>query len=171
MTQEEYYDKPMTLFHSFPNFDDSALGCLSLWPSFESQTGTFYIDLLGTASTDPLVPSIINKDKSLVLCAKLRSLLAHALILQYTGAFEGQDYELQTANNSMVKFAELYPEYCATIIQRWWRSKRSKGKEQVKAKLAFNTLMIARPSNALTPDERAIRQQTIQVMLSNQAEQ
>ena len=150
--------EPVTLFQSFPNYDESAFSCLTLWPSLETQTGTFYHDLFDPASKDPYVPSPLNPDPAMKLTAEMRSLLAQIIIMKSCGSLDEKGYENQVIFKLIYKYAELNKELSAYMIQRFWRSKFSKDKKVRKeAKLAYNRLFIGRPTNATTPEEREIR--------------
>ena len=161
MDGEGDYDKPMTLFQSFPNYDESAYSCLTLWPSLEAQTGTFYHDLFDPASKDPLVPSPLNQDPAMKLASEMRSILAHIIILKSCGSLEAKGHENKVIFQLIYKYANLNKQFAAYMIQRFWRSKNRKGKAQRDAKLAYNRLFIARPSNASTPEEKDIKQKMI----------
>ena len=157
----DYDEKPTTLFQSFPNYDESAYSCLTLWPSLEAQTGSFYHDLFDSSSKDPMVPSALNSDPAMKLLAEMRSLLAHILILKNSGSLEAQGHENQVIFQLIYKYADLNKQFAAYLIQRFWRSKNAKGKAQKEAKLAYNRIFIGRPNNASTPQEQEIRSKMI----------
>ena len=163
----DYEEKPMTLFQCFPNYDESAYSCLTLWPSLEVQTGSFYHDLFDPASKDPMVPSPLNKDPAMKLLAEMRSCLAHIIILKNCGSLDAQGHENQAIFQLIYKYADLNKQFAAYMIQRFWRSKNLKGKAQREAKLAYNRIFIGRPNNASTIEEMDIRQKMISDIMSS----
>lgn len=158
-------EKPISLYQSFPNFDENSLACLSLWPKLSEQALTFDHDLLAPASTDPLVPSPLNKDPAMRLAAELRSLLAHIIILKSSGSLEASGFENQAIFRLIYKYNELCQGFAAIIIQRWWRAKKATGKAKKEAKLALFRLLIANPANASTLEEREVRKAMITSIL------
>lgn len=160
-------EKPISLYQSFPNFDENSLACLTTWPKLSEQAGTFYNDLLAPASTDPLVPSPLNKDPAMQLASELRSLLAHIIILKSSGSLEASGFENQSIFRLIYKYNELCQSFAAIIIQRWWRSRQAKGKAQLRAKIDLFKLVVASPSNASTLEEKDIRRSMIASILES----
>lgn len=163
-------EKPVSLYQSFPYFDEAQLQCLTTWPQLCEQAGTFYIDLLAPASTDPCVPSPLNKDPAMQLAAELRSLLAHIIIMKSSGSLEASGFENQSIFRLIYKYEQLSKNFAAYLIQRWWRAKILKGAEQKKAKIGLAKLLIASPANASTNEEKEIRRSMIQSIIETAAQ-
>ncbi|EAY04275.1 hypothetical protein TVAG_390450 [Trichomonas vaginalis G3] len=158
-------EKPLSLYQSFPDFDETTLQCLTTWPQLAEQAGTFYIDLLAPASKDPCVPSPLNPDPALKLASELRSLLAHIIIMKSSGSLEASGYENQIIFRLIYKYEALNRNFAAYMIQRCFRAKFAKGADKKAAKLAFSKLLIASPANASTVEEREIRRSMIQSIM------
>ncbi|OHS94472.1 hypothetical protein TRFO_11085 [Tritrichomonas foetus] len=160
---EEIEDKPPSLFYQFPNFDESSLQCLTPWPSGDEYMGPFFSDLYYAASRDPATPSVMSKDRFMLTIAQIRSTYAFVTLLQQSGAFETKGRPLQTVSNAIARFSQLYPLYCATIIQRFWRARRKGAKKDDRLKFAI--AMIVRPTNGHDREDKEVRRSFIWEML------
>ena len=170
--EEEQCEAPApSLYQDFPNIDESALACLTPWPTGEEYCGSLYGDLYGPASTDPLVPSPTSKDPFLRSVADIRILLAQISLLRFNGVAETNPVAYNAFNNLMLKFISLYPNFAASMIQRFWRAKRRNATRR--DKVNFGLAMIVRPRNAASPEERYIRETTIReiIQLAHEAEE
>lgn len=153
-----------SLYQDFPNIDESALGCLTPWPTGEEYCGSFYGDLYGPVNPDPLVPSPTSQDPFLREVSEIRTNLAHISLLRFNGVCETDNpVATQTFENSMVKFSSIYPNFAATMIQRFWRAKRRGATKRDIIKFAH--AMIVRPSNAASEEERSLRSKTVHELL------
>ena len=113
--------------------------------------------------THELVPSVLSKDPFMSTIAQVRSKYAFVFLLQQCGAFSTRGKPLQTISNAMACFSSLYPLYCATIIQRAWRSKRKTATKE--DRLKFGIAMITRPTNGQYLEERETKRHFISQML------
>ena len=152
-----------SLYYSFPDYDENCLQCLTPWPSGDEYMGSFFADLYYPASKDPLTPSVMSKDRFMLTMAQIRSTYAFVTLMQQSGAFETKGRPLQTVSNAISRFSQLYPLYCATIIQRFWRAFKKNAKKEDKLKFAIG--MIVRPTNGKTQEEKKDRRCFIQEML------
>ena len=161
--EEEICEVPPSLYQDFPNIDEGALGCLTPWPTGEEYCGSLYGDLYGQASKDPLVPSPISPDPFLREVSEIRTNLAHISLFRFNGVCEENPVASQIFTNSMFKFSSIYPNFAATMIQRFWKAKRKGATKSDKFKFAL--AMIVRPRNAASPEERKIRALTVSELL------
>jgi hypothetical protein len=142
MAEEEVLEKPASLYLTFPDFDEENLGCLTPWNTGEGMCGGFYTDLFGGSGATPRSPSVLSSDPFCQTVAEIRAALAHVALLRYSGAFQCQGMALETVYRSMYKFVELYPSFCATLIQRVWKGTRrgatAEDKERYQSVLAVN---------------------------------
>lgn len=158
--EEQCEAPPPSLYQDFPNIDESALRCLSPWPSGDEYCGSLYGDLYGPASDDPLVPSPMSSEPFMRNVSDLRTLLAQISLFRFNGVCEfGNQMAYASFYNLILKFNELYPNFAATMIQRFWRARRKGRTRKDVAKFAI--AMIVRPRNAASCDERDIRSRTI----------
>lgn len=165
MSEEEDRDEgQQSLYSNFPDIDETALQCLTPFPTGEEYMGQYFADLYYPASTDELVPSVLSKDPFMSTIAQVRSKYAFVFLLQQCGAFSTRGKPLQTISNAMACFSSLYPLYCATIIQRAWRSKRKTATKE--DRLKFGIAMITRPTNGQYLEERETKRNFISQMLS-----
>lgn len=162
--EEEICEVPPSLYQDFPNINEGALGCLTPWPTGEEYCGSLYGDLYGQASKDPLVPSPISPDPFLREVSEIRTNLAHISLFRFNGVCEAENpVASQMFTNSMFKFSSIYPNFAATMIQRFWKAKRKGATKSDKFKFAL--AMIVRPRNAASPEERKIRALTVSELL------
>jgi hypothetical protein len=125
MAEEDQTEPPASLYLSFPNFDEQTLGCFTPWSTGEEMCGSFYTDLFRDPGQSPRSPSVLSTDPFCQTVAEIRAALAHVALLRYSGAFQCQGLALETVYQSMYKFVELYPSFCATLIQRAWKGTRA----------------------------------------------
>jgi hypothetical protein len=113
---------PISLLDALPTVDENLLQCLIPWPTGEESLGIFYDDLFDAASSNPLVPSPISSDPTLKLISDVRAALAHAAVLQFSGALTA-DPQIPVSpsaatiiEQSDTRFIQLYATYCAALV-------------------------------------------------------
>ena len=164
MVEEEDFQRALSLFQDFPALDENSFTCLTPWPSGKEMCGGFDTDLFGAASPDPVMPSPSSGDPFLRDVADIRSTLAHIAILRFHGICDpSEPTAFRAFCNSMGKFSHVYPQYAATIIQRFWRANRQGATARDKVK--FGLAMIVRPRNGSSDEERSIRKNLITELL------
>jgi hypothetical protein len=133
----------------------------------------FYEDLFDSASSNPLVPSPISTDPTLKLISDVRAALAHAAVLQFSGALAADPQSPQTSvspyaatvvEQSNTRFVQLYATYCAALVQTCWRASRRGASPDARKK--FLIALGWHPKNAANPDERRLRKSLIDELLA-----
>jgi hypothetical protein len=155
MGEEEIGEKPASLYLAFPDFDEENLGCLTPWNTGEGMCGSFYTDLFGGNADSPRSPSVLSNDPFSQTVAETRAALAHVALLRYSGAFQCQGLPLETVYQSMYKFVELYPSFCATLIQRAWKGTRPNATAEDREK--YQGVLTVNPSRGDSQQEDSVR--------------
>lgn len=161
--QEEEEEKITSLFTDFPEYDESCLTFMKPWPTGQTVVGQFYQDLFGKASTNPLMPSITNKDPAMGIVARARACLAHFAILQFSGSFISEGIASQTTYGAIFNFSNFYGTYSAILIQRLWRAKKSHSKKDLFKYLIIRT---TNPAAGKNNEETEIRKKLIHDILA-----
>ena len=125
------------LYEDFPNINEKSLNCLERYPDGNISLGSLYLDLFGPPSNDPNEPSPLNSNKFLNQISQINSVLAHIIILQYSGAGNSTGIENTLMYNSIFKFSKLYQDFSAILIQRFWKYMKSKGNERINNRKLF----------------------------------
>jgi hypothetical protein len=164
---------PISLLDALPTVDENLLQCLVPWPTGEESLGMFYDDLFDAASPNPLVPSPISSDPTLKLISDVRAALAHAAVLQFSGALAADPQNPQNPvspyagtviEQSSTRFVQLYATYCAALVQTCWRASRRGASSDTRKK--FRIAIGWHPKNAGNPEERRIRKGLIDELLT-----
>jgi hypothetical protein len=157
MTEEEEAgeERPTSLYLSFPDFGEEDLACLTPWATGEEVCGGLYSDLFGSSADSPHTASLLSGDPFSQTVAELRAALAHVALLRYSGAFQCKGLPLETVYQSMYKFVELYPSFCATLIQRCWKATRPTAGPDDKQK--YQDARTLNPAHGDSPAESSIR--------------
>jgi hypothetical protein len=153
-----------SLYDRFPDVTEECVTCLTPWMTGEEYWPDAYRDLFGQPLKDPLYPCQTSSDKFLRIAASARGALAHIGFLQYSGAFTTPGFPCEIASRSTMKFLESYSEYCAILIQRFWRAKRANS--GWRDKLNFWLARAIDPGKARTSQETEARKRIISDILT-----